>query len=860
MADSTPCGRAVWARRYVEKLGMSLVAIPPGQKAPRTPGWQQPENQLAKPDMAQAFWEQYSDHNIGVVLGTSGLCSLDVDDVPATRQVLAELLGLDLDEMIAAYPTVVGNPERCRLLFRVPPGVELSRHALSWPNREEAGSFTVVEFRAGAVQDVLPPSIHPGTGNPYVWRTPPQEGWVPLLPDEILAAWVNWDVFKRDALSVCPWAKSEASPRPHRPERPASDGESVINAFNRTHDIEQVLAAHGYVKRGRRWMYPHSSTKLPGISIIDGAAFSHHASDPLNNGHMVDPFDAFCLLQHGGDQRQAVRDAARMLGMEHRKRELPPLPEEAPPPAAPDNGGEGGGDPEWSAEMIHRRFALLDGEKKVFDLHRRRILKWAAFEALVTRALAKAWLDTTEKKVIDAEQAKRQTDDAKLAAKLKGEAGKVGMVPMERYVFLDGTQDIWDCQLRMRLPKGAVQLALGDAFSLWVNSPDRKQIPHDRLVFDPRMTKDPAEYINTFEGLPLTPVDAPESCRSIVYLIHWLCNGDKAAMHWLTCWLAYPLQNVGAKLDTAVLAHSTMEGSGKSLLMSDIMGEIYGKYGATVGQVQLESSWSQWQENKLYGVFEEVVSRDQRYNQVGKIKHMITGKTMRIEAKFVSGWEQTNYMNAAFLSNEVMPWPISENDRRMLVIWPNETLPKDATQALKRELDGEGVSAFYHYLLNYDVGDFDERTRPPMTRARQRLVEMSRAAWQNFLAAWRSGLLGVPYGVARTQDVHDLFLEWCSKNREHTMSETKFSLLMSSEIPKSDQQMGWYDMDERRVRSMFYLPDPPVDVDLGDGRKLGALVKRFRDAALEAGWNPLGWDKCRGWVKPYGGNAANDAA
>ncbi|WP_342596541.1 bifunctional DNA primase/polymerase [Salinicola lusitanus] len=842
---------------------MSLVAIPPGQKAPRTPGWQQAENQMAKPDIAQAFWEQYSDHNIGVVLGTSGLCSLDVDDVPATRQVLADLLGLDLDEMAGRYPTVVGRPDRMRLLFRAPVGSELTRKALSWPNQDADGNFTVVELRGGAVQDVLPPSVHPDTGKPYTWKTPPQDGVIPMLPDEILAAWVNWDIFKRDALCVCPWAKPEASPEPHRQERRAKQaggGESVIDAFNRAHDIGQMLAAHGYVKRGARWMYPHSSTKLPGISIIEGGAFSHHASDPLNTGHRVDPFDVFCLLDHAGDVRQAVKDAARMLGMESQRQSLPPAPtgDGSEPSAPPETGGEGSDGSDFDDTTVLRRFALMEGEKKVFDLHRRRILKWAAFEALVTRQLAKAWLDRGDKKIVDAEQAKRQTDEAKLASKLKGDTGKVGMVPMERYVFLDGTQDIWDCQLRMRLPKGAVQLALGDAFSLWVNSPERKQIPHDRLVFDPRMTKDPATHINTFEGLPLAPVDAPERCKSIVYLIHWLCNGDKEAMHWLTCWLAYPLQNMGAKMDTAVLAHSTMEGSGKSLLMSDIMGEIYGQYGATVGQVQLESSWSQWQENKLYGVFEEVVSRDQRYNQVGRIKHMITGKTMRIEAKFVSGWEQTNYMNAAFLSNEVMPWPINENDRRMLVIWPKKTLPPEASVALKKELDADGVAAFYNYLLRYDTGDFNERTRPPLTKARQRLVEMSRAAWQTFLVAWRNGLLGVPYTVARTQDVHDLFLEWCSKNREHTMSETKFSLLLSSEIEKSDSQMGWYTMDEKRVRSMFYLPDPPNDVDLSDGRKLGALVKQFRDAALEAGWNPLGWDKCQGWVKPY--RAANDAA
>ena len=103
------------------------------------------------------------------------------------------------------------------------------------------------------------------------------------------------------------------------------------------------------------------------------------------------------------------------------------------------------------------------------------------------------------------------------------------------------------------------------------------------------------------------------------------------------------------------------------------------------------------------------MSRDQRYNQVGKIKHMITGKTVRMESKFINGWEETNHMNAAFLSNEIMPWPISEDDRRMLVMWPLETLPAERQKAIARELANGGVAALYGWLLSVDLEDFNQR-------------------------------------------------------------------------------------------------------------------------------------------------------
>lgn len=552
----------------------------------------------------------------------------------------------------------------------------------------------------------------------------------------------------------------------------------------------------------------------------------------------------------------AVREQL-LPALEQAPADLPPAPSgEDAAAAAP--ASEGGGERAWSADRVFQRFALVEGKTSVYDQFTRSIMKKNAFEALVTKALAKEWMDSPTKRVIAEGQAERLASQAKLEGKAK-KADTPGMLPAERYVYLDGSQDVWDRQLRQRLPARAVQLALGDAFTLWLNSTDRQVIPAVNLVFDPRMTKSTEEYINTFEGLPLAPLEDAERCAGIVRMLKFLCNGDEDAVHWLTSWLAYPLQHLGAKMDTAVLLHSTMEGSGKSFLLSDIMREIYGDYGATVGQGQLDSSWTAWQSNKLYGVFEEVVSRDQRYNQVGKIKHMVTGKTVRIESKFVNGWEEANYMNAVFLSNEIMPWPISEHDRRMFVMWPEETLDPRLQKRVAWEIANGGIEAFYHYLLSFALGDFDQRTRPPKTKARQRLVELSRTSWESFLVQWRAGYLGVPFDVALTSDIHDLFVEWCSVNREHSMTATKLSCFLSTQVEKPDQQIHWYDDFGKRRFSMFFMPSPPPNLNAGDAKAMGALVKAFRDRAAEAGWNPAKWEKCKGWAEPFKG-AGNVAA
>ncbi len=549
-------------------------------------------------------------------------------------------------------------------------------------------------------------------------------------------------------------------------------------------------------------------------------------------------------IEQGLDVVRAQLDAAALSAASAQLNDLPHAPSLEEPA---ENGAatpEGGGGNPWTAERIFTRFALVEGKTAIFDTFKRVIIKKSAFEMLVTKPLAKDWLELPVKKVIADDMAERLANKAKAEAKFKQVSGN-GMAPVERYVYIDGTKDSWDIQKRRRIPEGALKMSLGDAYGMWLNSPDRRTVDMEHIVFDPCMTKDPEVYINTFEGLPLVPDSDLEKCRTLKSLIPFLCNGDKAATDWLTKWLAYPLQNVGAKMDTAVLLHSTMEGSGKSLLFSDIMGQIYGDCGATVGQAQLESNWTVWQSNKLYGVFEEVVSRDQRYNQVGKIKHMVTGKTVRMESKFVNGWEEANHMNAVFLSNEIMPWPIGENDRRMLVVWPKGTLPANAQKKVAHELANGGVEALYDYLLSYPLGDFDERTRPPNTDARQRLVELSMASWQTFLREWRHGLLGAPFDICVSSDLYALFLEWCHRNKEHSLSHTKFSGFISTEVDKV-QRVPWMEGARRAFGTFFFpwagidpAPSPAPSMTAG---ALGTAVAKWRDQARSGGWSVDSWD------------------
>ena len=96
MTQKREAPTSTWARKYCEKFGLALVSIDPGEKAPKGHGWNQPGGYITDAAAAEAFWQRNPRHNLGVVLGPSLVCSLDVDDVQWTRHALRELLGLQV--------------------------------------------------------------------------------------------------------------------------------------------------------------------------------------------------------------------------------------------------------------------------------------------------------------------------------------------------------------------------------------------------------------------------------------------------------------------------------------------------------------------------------------------------------------------------------------------------------------------------------------------------------------------------------------------------------------------------------------------------------------------------------------------
>lgn len=299
--------------------GWSLCAVHPSSKKAKGDEWQSRAR-------SAEHWRVHPNDGMGLVHGLSGTCSLDLDD-PERAEIALRAVGVELSDLLSAPGAVrlIGAPGRGKLLYRAPDGIEISRQALNWPDPGTGKQGAVLELRGGSVMDVLPPSIHPGTGEPYRWEGDWRD--LPELPADLLDVWTDWPSAKRAMEAACPWQDRPelAADRYANVERKQyGEGESVIAAFNDAHDPRRILESRGYRRAGPRMISPHSSSGDPGVVFLPGSegrlVYVHHASDPLCDGHSHDAFSVWlhvAVEEHGGDLHRAVRLAAEMLGMDH---------------------------------------------------------------------------------------------------------------------------------------------------------------------------------------------------------------------------------------------------------------------------------------------------------------------------------------------------------------------------------------------------------------------------------------------------------------------------------------------------------------------------------------------------------------
>lgn len=290
---------------HYKNLGFALCTFPAGTKGPVIPDWQHNPIDHAEPRM-------------GLIHGLSGTAVLDKDHDIADK--VFEAVGLNLQQIIDHTPNrIITGSGRVKPVWLTPPGATLNQHRLMFGPPKN--SYCVFELRGttngAALQDILPPTLHPDTHKPYSWDSLPQSrDEMEYIPDEILDLWQNWDKYLPLMQAVDP----DNGPAKHKAFYTLAGSDNypahneVRRRFNADHSFDELLSRYGYEQRGGGFKRP-GSTNGPGVKIYDFGLISYHAGCPLSgtgkNGRNLchDPFSVWVTLEYSGDWQKAYEAA-----------------------------------------------------------------------------------------------------------------------------------------------------------------------------------------------------------------------------------------------------------------------------------------------------------------------------------------------------------------------------------------------------------------------------------------------------------------------------------------------------------------------------------------------------------------------
>lgn len=420
---------------------------------------------------------------------------------------------------------------------------------------------------------------------------------------------------------------------------------------------------------------------------------------------------------------------------------------------------------------------------------------------------------------------------------------------VENFTLIYGTDTVWDGAERLIMKISNMGHAHGaDMVRMWKASERRRTVRLDDVVFDPTMKCDPESTVNLYDGMAMVPKkgDVEPILELIRFLTSRACEGEQECdniMHWLLCWLAYPLQHPGAKLRTAVVMHGD-EGAGKNFLF-DIMVAIYGKYGALVGQDELEDKFNDWRSCKMFVVGDEVSSRAELVHNKNRLKALITSPTVQINPKNLARREEKNQMNIVFLSNELQPLALDNSDRRYLVVYTPRAKDPEYYRQLGEWRDNGGAEAFYQYLLDYPTDEFHPYAPAPMTDAKSALIEINRKSPELFWSEWAGGELDLPYMACAVGQAYQAYLKWCQRTGDrYPFKQGQFTptLLRFAEGQGKPARIKAMNVTRpgaaKKTERMLLVADPvlrapdarPDDPAMTEGEWASGAVKDFGDA------------------------------
>jgi hypothetical protein len=249
----------------------------------------------------------------------------------------------------------------------------------------------------------------------------------------------------------------------------------------------------------------------------------------------------------------------------------------------------------------------------------------------------------------------------------------------------------------------------------WIHDPEI--LTYERLKFAPKQSVAPNEY-NLFTKFH---VDAKQGDVSKPQeLLRLICNHDEAVFEFVEMWLAQMFQRPYDKTKVCIIIQGD-EGVGKDSFW-DFIGRILGInegyfFNTKAPENDLFSNFNISSHRAILVKCEEA-SFTTNKTHMDKLKSMITSSHENYTRKGVDTFKLDDYRNFVMTTNADVPVPISDTNRRFMLIQASSEKRGDVQfwNEMHDALFSTDVqAAYHHYLLNKDITGFSPQKDRVMT-------------------------------------------------------------------------------------------------------------------------------------------------
>jgi len=315
------------AEAYLNE-GWTLIPLEMKSKsASVTPGWNDDNYCNERMCGGLEHWDYFLTDNIGVNLGKSGLVTLDIDN----KDGFLKCMDAIADKLREAVPSCE-TPFWCAKTAGIASGrrgsgklvfksklYTLEPRKLQWRSNEK--SECVFELRTEGQQDVLPPSIHPETLQPYRWAMNggSKEFCILDMPEDMVYLWEHWADFQPIMEMANPSYVAPEVTDKMKKSGIKYLGTNYIEMWKNQQNLESLLTSNGYVRKGNnRLLSPDSHSGNAGIVLYSSGTtfYSFGESDRFADGHSHDAYDVLVECEYNGDRKSAWEHILEYFGIE----------------------------------------------------------------------------------------------------------------------------------------------------------------------------------------------------------------------------------------------------------------------------------------------------------------------------------------------------------------------------------------------------------------------------------------------------------------------------------------------------------------------------------------------------------------